>query len=102
MGHEAAAVASAPREHEALVAQRHERLSCGDDGDAEAARELGFARQPLAVAQHAGDDRVGEPLLDEFGAAGAVERREDDRARGIGAAGGLRHPTLPASVLTNP
>ena len=72
---------------------RLERLARGDDGDAEAARELGLARQALAVAEHARDDRVGEALLDELGAAGAVERREDDRARGVGAAGGLRHPT---------
>ena len=90
---EAAAVAPALGVHEALVAQRDERLAGGDDGDAEAAGEFGLARQALAVAQHAGHDRVGQALLDELGAAGAVERREDDRARGVGAAGGLRHPT---------
>ncbi len=95
---EAAPVAPAPGVHEALVAQRDERLAGRDDGDAEAAGELGFARQALAVAQHAGHDRVGEALLDELGAARAVERREDDRARGVGAAGGLRHPTSRHSI----
>jgi hypothetical protein len=45
--------------------------------------------------QHARDDRVGEALLDELRAAGAVERREDDGARRVGAARGLRHPISP-------
>ena len=86
--HEAAAVATSTRLHESLVAHALKRLAGGDDRDPEALGELGLARQSLAVTQHAGHDRVGEPLLDEFGAArwrrAARRRRRASRRLGRG------------------
>jgi hypothetical protein len=75
------------------VPQGDERLARGDERDAEALRELGLAGEALAVVQHARHDRIGEPLLDELGPAGALERGEDHGAGGVGARGGVRHPS---------
>lgn len=75
------------------MAQRDEGFAGGDEGDAEALGEVGLAGQSLAVVEHSRDDRVGEALLDEFGAAGALERGEDHGAGGVGARGGVRHPS---------
>jgi hypothetical protein len=73
VGDEAAAVATAPGAHEALVAHALERFACGDERDTQAAGEVGLAGEALAVVEHSADDRVGQSLLDELSAAGAVE-----------------------------